>query len=81
VRQSIELARVSAEIAGAILEFRSALAPARTFHCEDLRRFVIARHPSISPDSPSRILRDLRKKKLLDYKIISRNASLYEFAE
>jgi hypothetical protein len=81
VRQSLELARVSAEIAGSILEFRSALAPMRTFHSEDLRKFVIERHPHIAPDSPSRILRNLRKKKLLDYKIIDRNASLYEFAQ
>ncbi|WP_316205751.1 hypothetical protein [Bradyrhizobium sp. SZCCHNS1012] len=81
MRQSLELARVSAQIAGTILEFRSALHPLRSFHSEDLRRFVIERVPEIAPDSPSRILRDLRKKKLLDYKIIDRRASLYEFAE
>jgi hypothetical protein len=81
VRQSLELARVSAAVAGTILEFRSALHPQRSFHCEDLRRFVTERVPDIAPDSPSRILRDLRKKKLLDYRIIDRSASLYEFTE
>jgi hypothetical protein len=32
----------------------------------------------VAPDSAGRILRDLRKRKVLDYRVINRAQSLYE---
>ena len=78
--QQKHLERVSAKIAPVILEFCSWLLERglTTFHMEHLRKFVIKRVPEIAPDSPSRILRDLRLRGRLDYKIVSRKDSLYE---
>lgn len=77
--QSAELARVSMAIGKSILEFRDSVGASCAFRCEDLRHYVTSRVPNISPDSPSRVLRDLRKKGALDYRVLDRRASLYEF--
>ena len=76
-----DLARVSDAISDTILEFERCLAPRRTFQVEELRRFVTDRFPTIAPDSPGRILRAMRTKGLLDYRILNRRASLYQFAD
>lgn len=48
------------------------------FYMEDLRRYV-EKHikGQIAPDSPGRILRELRKQRRLDYTVVSRSKSLY----
>jgi len=73
-----ERARVFARIAPAILEFR-AERPDATFHIEDLRQYVRAQVPGIAPDSPGRILRELRLARLINYVVINRRQSLYQF--
>ena len=45
----------------------------------DLNAHVNTRVGLVAPDSPGRILRDLRKKQRLDYLVVSRKSSLYEF--
>lgn len=49
------------------------------FHAEELRTYVRDRVPEIAPASPDRILRQLRLEKKLDYIVLNRRASLYQF--
>ncbi|KKL12521.1 hypothetical protein LCGC14_2534910 [marine sediment metagenome] len=70
-----ERARVRSRIGSLIMEF---CYYNQGFYMEDLRRFVERRlDGAIAPDSPGRILRQLRQQKLLNYKIVSRRQSLY----
>ena len=49
------------------------------FHAADLHRFVMnAVGPEGSPESANRILRLLRHRRAVNYRLISRSASLYE---
>lgn len=77
-----ERGRVYSRIAPVILEFSElhATKGRRDFHVEDLRKFVRARVPGeIAPDSPGRILRELRQVGRLDYIIVNRRQSHYRF--
>lgn len=51
------------------------------FHADELRRFVIRETGIVAPASADRILRYLRQKKRLDYKVLSRRESLYQVIE
>jgi len=73
-----ERARVYVKIAPLILEFARVMGT-REFHVETLRRFVRHYYPEIAPDSPGRILRQLRIEGRLDYSVINRRDSLYQF--
>jgi hypothetical protein len=73
-----ERARVYAKIAPLIMEFHS-LHAGESFHVEELRVFVRDQVPDIAPDSPGRILRALRLEGRLNYIIINRRDSLYQF--
>ena len=71
-------ARVYNKIAPLILEFE-VLRAGKAFHGEDLRTFVTHRLPEVAPDSPGRILRALRLEGHLDYVVLDRGNSLYQF--
>jgi len=71
-------ARVYSRIAPAIMDFAAAYA-GRLFHADDLRRYVVNRLPEVAPDSPGRILRVLRQEGRLDYVVVDRSLSLYQF--
>jgi hypothetical protein len=73
-----ELKRVSLRIAEAVLDFARQRAGS-AFYMEQLNRHVADAVGTVAPDSPGRILRDLRKKQRLDYQVVSRSDSLYEF--
>lgn len=73
-----ERGRVYQRIAPIILDFERANA-GRQFHVEDLRRYVLGYVPETAPDSPGRILRELRLRGKLDYTVINRRQSLYLF--
>jgi hypothetical protein len=47
------------------------------FHIDELRQFVEAHTGPIAPDSPGRILRQLRKRGIVSYEIVNRSQSLY----
>jgi hypothetical protein len=49
----------------------------RAYHAEDLRVYVLERDPGIAPDSPGRIMRELRLRGKLDYVVLNRRQSLY----
>lgn len=73
------LERVSAKIARHILAFVDEVARGSgTFHMSDLQEHIAEKVPGCAPDSPSRILRDLRKRGEIDYECIDRKNSLYE---
>lgn len=73
--QDEDLQRISSRIGRAILEFCRAH---RSFHADELRRYVISETGIAAPASADRILRDLRQKKRLDYIVRSRAESSYE---
>ena len=72
--QDEHLERVSSRIALAILEFCDS---ATLFRADELRRCVGDRCRNSAPASADRVLRDLRRKKRLDYEVVDRRASLY----
>ena len=73
-----ERQRVYARIAPLILAYAEEHAGG-AFHAEDLRHFVLSREPAIAPASPDRILRELRLMGKLDYEVLNRRQSLYQF--
>lgn len=76
--QQAHLELVGDKIEGAILDFFAGRPIGFQFHAEDLLRFV-GQSVDVSPDSPSRILRHLRRAGRLNYRVINRAGSLYEF--
>lgn len=73
--QKEHICRVTSAIGKAIMAF---CGEHNNFHAEDLRGFIRNSCGSTAPGSADRILRDLRKKRLLNYRVIDRRASLYQ---
>ena len=76
--QTEHLSRVNERIAEAILAF--CLARTEWF-ADELRAFVIEHCGKVAPGSPDRVLRDLRQRRMLDYRCVDRAASLYRRCE
>lgn len=76
--QAAHISRVTSQIARAILTFcRSRLATGQSeFHADDLRAWVSVREAT-APGSADRILRDLRRAGVVDYRVVNRAQSLY----
>jgi len=70
-----DLERVSSRIANAVVAFCS---HHPRFHMDDLRRYIVREVGTVAPGSPDRILRDLRARGVLRYRVVSRHQSLYE---
>lgn len=80
--QATNLKRVTAVIDRHVLRFcreRWNQPPPR-FHMDELQTFIRSQ-VGVAPDSPGRILRSLRQRKLIDYVVVSRRASLYELTK
>lgn len=73
------LERVQARIGEAILAFRAHTDRTITWRMDTLRRFVEARVGPVAPASPDRVLRALRAEGRLNYRVVSRRSSLYEW--
>lgn len=73
-----ERARVFSRIAPIVMMFAREHA-GQQFHVEQLRRFVDAHAQEVAPDSPGRILRELRLRGSLNYVVLNRRQSLYQF--
>jgi hypothetical protein len=73
------LERVIVSIGPVVLAFcRQILGEGRPqFNMRELTSYVRRCVGEIAPDSPGRILRELRQKNQLNYKLVSRHASLY----
>lgn len=72
------LERVQARIGEAILAFRD-LTTASPWHMETLRQHVSEAVGAVAPGSPDRVLRALRAEGRLNYRVVSRRSSLYEW--
>jgi hypothetical protein len=74
--QSANLERVYGSIGGLVVAFcRQRIG--QTFFAGELRAHVTAALPHIAPESPGRILRELKARGLVDYILVCRSASLY----
>ena len=79
-----ERARVKSRIGSLILEFFAIVKNhewivKQTFHMQELLQFVEEGvSGKVAPDSPGRILRQLRQQHLLNYEVVSRRQSLYK---
>ena len=72
--QQANLERVRSRIAQAIVTFCDWHS---MFYMQELLNYVEAT-TQVAPDSPGRILRDLRQKGLIDYVVLNRRQSLYQ---
>lgn len=70
------LDRVASRLQGAIIEFCD-LYCGRTFHADQLRKYVTTKVGVTAPGSADRVLRDLRQRGLIDYEVVNRAKSLY----
>lgn len=79
--QPENLERVESRIGHIVLRFcvDTILHGDSVFYMEELRRYVSRETGhTVAPDSPGRILRELRKNRKLKYTVVSRRESLYE---
>lgn len=74
-RENIE--RVRLKIGSSVVRFVKFVGINNTFHADDLRDWVVV-ETHVAPASSDRILRDLRQKNLINYKVIDRRKSLYK---
>jgi len=68
---------VTSRIGASIMDFCRAKV-GKQFYAEDLRRHVINHIGTIAPGSADRVLRDLRQRGFVDYRVLHRATSLYE---
>ena len=73
--QREQLDRVSSRIGSAVLGFCQ---DHRQFHAGDLHAHVERATGVSAPASADRILRNLRQRGVVDYRVVSRRESLYE---
>lgn len=72
---NVFLAAVSKRIAASVLSFCNSH---RTFHADELRDVVESEVGPVAPNSPYRIMYELRRQGKLNYRVLSRTESLYE---
>ena len=79
--QTAEINRVKKKISDLILEFyhERILAAQYEFHANDLAEYMNKQIPNTTFDSASRILRDMRQCRQIDYVVVKRSESLYRF--
>ena len=76
--QAKQLKRVRDSIDNTVLVFMEAVPVGGEFNGNELHAFVAERHPNVSPSSPSRVLRALRRERLIDYQVTNRRAGAYQ---
>lgn len=74
--QRENLARVSRRITALVTQFVNERI-GQQFTADELRRFVAEQEPT-APGSADRILRDLRQRGVINYRVVSRSRSEYE---
>lgn len=72
------LERVSSRIGAAVVAFLRGLPAPGRFRADDLRKAVMLEAGLSAPASADRVLRDLRKRGVVSYRVLSRKESLYE---
>jgi hypothetical protein len=77
--QSENLRRVTGRLRGAIVQFcRLRLASVPRFRADELRLYVGTFVGEVAPDSPGRVLRQLRQAGVVDCVLLDRAGSFYE---
>jgi hypothetical protein len=80
--QAQQMTRVRDGIGGDIVAFwKGRLAGTtrdRLFYAADLYAFLEARQHKTAPGSPDRVMRDMRTRREINYRLVSRSKSLYE---
>jgi len=76
IEQDRQLERVSTRIAAAIVQFCKARVGLE-FHAAELREHVDAQCGATAPGSADRVLRDLRQRAVIAYRVVSRKHSRY----
>jgi hypothetical protein len=76
--QTAHLERVASKISEHILTF---CAVNKQFRMDELVTYVQSQVSNVAPDSPSRILRYMRRDGLINYTVLSRKDSLYGIVE
>lgn len=79
-QQTQNIERVRSKLEPTILRF-FAQNSSGVFLMSALTNYVRWFHPDTAPDSPGRIMRQLRKARKLDYRVKNRRASLYEIVK
>lgn len=74
--QHAQLRRVMTNIADVVRAFCRSRTGC-TFTAADLVAYVVARMPAVAPDSPGRILRELRRSGDVDVELVDRAGSRY----
>lgn len=74
--QQQNLTRVTQSIGDAVLDWLRDIGAGNGFGMGELESDIGRKH-NITPGSPGRIMRDLKKRKLIGYTLISRSQSLY----
>lgn len=80
LEQGAQLERVTSELAQRVLAFcevRRKINEPR-FRADELREHINLSGVAVAPGSPDRVLRELRKRGLVDYEVIDRRRSIYE---
>jgi hypothetical protein len=74
-----ELLTVTERIGNLVMAFyKERLATNPEFHAQDLVTYVLGA-VTVAPNSPTRILQDMRKRGVLNYELLSRRQSFYRF--
>ena len=76
--QTVHLERVSSRIGGTVLAFFNARGVGQRFFAGDLCSYVWEELGPCAPDSPGRVMRDLRLHGHLDYEVVNRARALYQ---
>lgn len=71
------LQRASSRVSKAIRQFCQNRV-GQQFHADDLRAYVAIAAGPTAPGTADRVLRDMRQKKQIGYRVLNRRASLYK---
>ena len=74
----VERARVYSKLSPIVQDYHDRHAGSR-FHSQGLLQFVQQFEPNVAPESVTRCLRQMRERGKLDYVVLSRRRSLYQF--
>ena len=75
-QQQMHLERVADNIGALVVEFCRERVGVM-FYAVELRAYVTRVCPSIAPESPGRVLRELKARGVVRYELVSRAQSLY----
>ena len=76
-QQAVELARVKLNIAPLLLKWFEGKKPGDEFFISEPTQYVWRTAPQVAPDSPRRVLSELKDDGKVNYKLVKRSESRY----